>query len=225
MAGPDALLISSRERGLVEAYAPITRHDGGDASLVDDKSVDEMAGVARRYLEEYPHKLDGLSVLILDAAGSVNLARSFVNAIDSPELTLQVHVMAPTASLQTIGDELARFDRARDSTSGLMPAYQVVLHPWDDPSDLGAFDELDGRIDLVLAPDLFGSDVKVDANTRSNTNTQQPAILAHPAHTPPGLRFRRHPRVRPRSNSSSRRLPTRCSNTGRPSQSDATEPR
>ena len=183
VAGPDSLLISSRERGLVEAYAPITRHDGGDASLVDDKSVDEMAGVTRRYLEEYPHKLDGLSVLILDAAGSVNLARSFVNAIDSPELTLQVHVMAPTASLQTIGDELARFDRARDSTSGLMPAYQVVLHPWDDPSDLGAFDELDGRIDLVLAPDLFGSDVKVDANTREQR--EHAAGASDPWLTPP----------------------------------------
>lgn len=73
LVGPGSTIaIPMRESAGHEEYAPV-RHGGNESkewlSSVDETAIDEMVRVITDYLTTYPHKLDGLRVLLLDRNG------------------------------------------------------------------------------------------------------------------------------------------------------------
>jgi S-DNA-T family DNA segregation ATPase FtsK/SpoIIIE len=167
------LQTSIREVGWHEEYGAVSR--GGSRipdwlSGVDDASVNELVGVARSFLEAFPQKSNGLSVLILARAGAASLSRVFVERLRQREhstIDLELHVLTPLADHAAVGRALSHLDSDEGRGRALMPPFRLVLHDWDGES-LSTLDDLAGRIDLALAPNLFGLHTATLEETRRN---------------------------------------------------------
>lgn len=164
--------IASREAGYHEEYVPINQRGNERRdwlAAVDDAAIDELAKVVTNYLDNYPYKRDGLSILLLNRDGNTRLPSRLVRQIRSragSALRLQFLVLTERAAHNSIVREFeADYGDLEISEDRLLPDVQLVLKDWDpdEPLDLT---ELHGSLDLALAPAVFGTQTTLSPQTR-----------------------------------------------------------
>lgn len=168
----EVVAVAVREFGWHEEYAAVRRGGGEDRDWlanVDDTAVDEMVSVIVAYLDSYPHKRDGVVVLLLSRDGSPRLPVRLVQRLRSrvSGVRVEINVCAPRATHHdivqafedTFGDEETAPDR-------LFPDVQLVLKEWVPDEDPPLADLRD-RVDVALAPAVFGTRTSLKNLTRS----------------------------------------------------------
>ena len=177
VVGPNqTAAIPVRESAGHEEFAPVRQ--GGNESrdwldAVDETAIDEMVRVISDYLLTYPHKLDGLSVLLLDRNGDSVLPVRVAKRVraKNPKLRLDLVCLAPREThhgiIQAFDTEFADSDVVEER---FLPDVQLVLKPWNSgrDADLGG---LEDSIDIALAPALFGTQTSLNASTRDPAAT------------------------------------------------------
>lgn len=187
LVGPrGTIAIPMRESAGHEEYAPVRR--GGNESKewlssVDEAAIDEMVRVITDYLTTYPHKLDGLRVLLLDRNGDPVLPVRVAKQVraKNPRLKVDLVVLAPQATHHEIiqGFDL-QFSGAEMSEDSFLPDVQLILQAWepDQTTDLSG---LEGTIDLALAPALFGTQTSIKESTKKESLSGSFNPWKHPA--------------------------------------------
>ncbi|MGH3452765.1 MAG: FtsK/SpoIIIE domain-containing protein [Nocardioidaceae bacterium] len=172
VVGPNqTVAIPVRESAGHEEYAPVRQ--GGNESrdwlaAVDETAIEEMVRVITDYLSTYPHKLDGLSVLLLDRNGDPVLPVRVAKRVRArnPRLRLDLVVLAPRdlhhGIIQAFDTEFADSDVTEER---FLPDVQLVLKPWNSERDVD-LGGLANSIDIALAPALFGTQTSLNASTR-----------------------------------------------------------
>ncbi|MEB8343919.1 FtsK/SpoIIIE domain-containing protein [Streptomyces endophyticus] len=187
LVGPGGTIaIPMRESAGHEEYAPV-RHGGNESkewlSSVDETAIDEMVRVITDYLTTYPHKLDGLRVLLLDRNGDPVLPMRVAKQVRSknPRLKVDLVVLAPQATHHEIiqGFDL-HFSGAEMSEDSFLPDVQLILQAWepDQEADLSG---LENTIDLALAPALFGTQTSIRESTKKESLSGSFNPWKHPA--------------------------------------------
>jgi hypothetical protein len=155
------LYTSIREFDMHEEYAPVGAGSDGLPEWLtglDSASIDEMAATVRSFVTAFPYKNSGLSVLLLSQTGADQVARRLVNSLRKRELAgmdLELHVLTPARDHSAVALAMEPFDSDEGRGRRLLPSFRLVLHDWiGDPT--AVLDELVGRIDVALAPNLFG---------------------------------------------------------------------
>lgn len=172
VVGPDeTVAIAVRETAWHEEYVPIRDHgrEGRDwLSAVDDAAIEELVKVIASYVETYPHKRDGLSLLMLDMEGTARLPLRLARRVRAriPNIRFELLVLADRAAhheiVRAFDSEFAD-DEIRDGR--LLPDVQLVLREWLPESELD-LTEYEDRVDLALAPALFGTRTTLNQKTR-----------------------------------------------------------
>ncbi|WP_432125513.1 FtsK/SpoIIIE domain-containing protein [Streptomyces sp. bgisy082] len=187
LVGPrGTVAIPMRESAGHEEYAPV-RRSGNESkewlSSVDEAAIDEMVRVITDYLTTYPHKLDGLRVLLLDRNGDPVLPVRVAKQVraKNPRLKVDLVVLAPQATHHEIiqGFDL-QFSGAEMSEDSFLPDVQLILQAWepDQATDLSG---LEGTIDLALAPALFGTQTSIKESTKKESLSGSFNPWKHPA--------------------------------------------
>ncbi|MFD3923218.1 FtsK/SpoIIIE domain-containing protein [Streptomyces sp. NPDC058595] len=175
LVGPGGTIaIPMRESAGHEEYAPV-RHGGNESkewlSSVDETAIDEMVRVITDYLTTYPHKLDGLRVLLLDRNGDPVLPRRVAKQVraKNPRLKVDLVVLAPQATHHEIiqGFDL-QFSGAEMSEDSFLPDVQLILQAWE-PNQEADLSGLENTIDLALAPALFGTQTSIKESTKKES--------------------------------------------------------
>lgn len=187
LVGPSGTIaIPMRESAGHEEYVPV-RFGGNESkdwlSSVDETAIDEMVRVITDYLTTYPHKLDGLRVLLLDRNGDpvlpVRVAKQM--RAKNPRLKVDLVVLAPQATHHEIiqGFDL-QFSGAEMSEDSFLPDVQLILQAWepDQEADLSG---LENTIDVALAPALFGTQTSIKESTKKESLSGSFNSWKHPA--------------------------------------------
>lgn len=183
------LSIASRELDGFEEYAAIRKERAPSkewVSELDDASVDAVAGVVRGYLDAYPHKRDGLSLVVFLRDRATRVVERLVSRVRSREyvdVAIDVHVFAPPAHHFGIAEALAKFDSEEERAVSMLPLVRTIIHDWvdtDEPPDLSPV--ADG-VDLAIVPNLFGTSAFAQEKTRDTTSQGSfNPILDRPEH-------------------------------------------
>ncbi|MFJ3496171.1 FtsK/SpoIIIE domain-containing protein [Streptomyces sp. NPDC086091] len=187
LVGPGGTIaIPMRESAGHEEYAPV-RLSGNESkewlSSVDETAIDEMVRVITDYLTTYPHKLDGLRVLLLDRNGDPVLPMRVAKQMraKNPRLKVDLVVLAPQATHHEIiqGFDL-HFSGAEMAEDSFLPDAQLILQAWepDQEADLSG---LEDSIDLALAPALFGTQTSIKESTKKESLSGSFNPWKHPA--------------------------------------------
>ncbi|MFF1348045.1 FtsK/SpoIIIE domain-containing protein [Streptomyces sp. NPDC058322] len=187
LVGPGGTIaIPMRESAGHEEYAPV-RYGGNESkdwlSSVDETAIDEMVRVITDYLTTYPHKLDGLRVLLLDRNGDPVLPMRVAKQMraKNPRLKVDLVVLAPQATHHEIiqGFDL-QFSGAEMSEDSFLPDVQLILQAWepDQEADLSG---LEDTVDLALAPALFGTQTSIKESTKKESLSGSFNPWKHPA--------------------------------------------
>ncbi|MGY0235066.1 FtsK/SpoIIIE domain-containing protein [Longispora urticae] len=187
LVGPGGTVaIPMRESAGHEEYAPV-RHGGNESkewlSSIDETAIDEMVRVITDYLTTYPHKLDGLRVLLLDRNGDPVLPMRVAKQVraKNPRLKVDLVVLAPQATHHEIiqGFDL-QFSGTEMSEDSFLPDVQLILQAWepDQEADLSG---LEDTIDLALAPALFGTQTSIKESTKKESLSGSFNPWKHPA--------------------------------------------
>lgn len=169
----ETVAIAAREFGWHEEFTPV--RSGGQeqrerTAAVDDVAIDEMVSVITAYLETYPYKQDGLVLLLLDRDGSFRLPLRVIQRLRARAsgLHVELHVLAPRAHHH---DMVRAFEEAfteQIADEQLFPAVQLVVRDWD-PNKEPDLSGLQDRIDIALAPALFGARTTLNRQTRDQS--------------------------------------------------------
>jgi DNA segregation ATPase FtsK/SpoIIIE, S-DNA-T family len=166
------LAIATREYGWHEEFSLIRDKDASVQdwiSTVDDASIAEIAATVRAYLEYHPHKMDGLSLLLLSHDGDSRAIRRLVSTIrqrDYASVALDLHIIAPTSMHSDIGLTLGDLETAEDRETVLLPSLRIHLHPWHDEGDAALLHDFDDySVDIAIVPNFFGVDTQAQVNT------------------------------------------------------------
>ncbi|MFI5824134.1 FtsK/SpoIIIE domain-containing protein [Streptomyces rishiriensis] len=187
LVGPGGTIaIPMRESAGHEEYAPV-RHGGNESkewlSSVDETAIDEMVRVITDYLTTYPHKLDGLRVLLLDRNGDPVLPMRVAKQVraKNPRLQVDLVVLAPQATHHEIiqGFDL-QFSGAEMSEDSFLPDVQLILQTWE-PDQQADLSGLEGTIDIALAPALFGTQTSIKESTKKESLSGYYTPWKHPA--------------------------------------------
>ncbi|WP_329097564.1 FtsK/SpoIIIE domain-containing protein [Actinomadura citrea] len=178
--------IPMRESAGHEEYAPV-RLGGNESkewlSSVDETAIDEMVRVITDYLSTYPHKLDGLRVLLLDRNGDPVLPMRVAKQVraKNPRLKVDLIVLAPQDTHHEIiqGFDL-QFSGAEMSEDSFLPDVQLILRAWE-PNQEEGLSGLEDTIDLALAPALFGTQTSVKESTKKESLSGSFNPWKHPA--------------------------------------------
>ena len=167
----ETVAIAVREYGWHEEYAAIRRggHEERDwLASVDDAAIDEMVSVVTSYLDTYPYKRDGIVLLLLSRDGAPRLPLRLVQRarLRSVGVRIEVHVLAPQS---THHDIVRAFEDAfvddELTAERLFPDVQLVVRHWDGESE-PLLDSLKDRVDIALAPALFGTRTNLNRHSR-----------------------------------------------------------
>jgi len=187
LVGPGGTIaIPMRESAGHEEYAPV-RVGGNESkewlSSVDETAIDEMVRVITDYLSTYPHKLDGLRVLLLDRNGDPVLPMRVAKLVraKNPRLKLNLVVLAPQSTHHEIiqGFDL-HFADAEISEDTFLPDVQLILQTWE-PDQEANLSGLEDTIDLALAPALFGTQTSIKESTKKESLSGSFNPWKHPA--------------------------------------------
>ena len=168
------VFLSHGEFGFNEEYVKFESSNAHSA-VVDGSSVDLMVDTVAQYLAEFPHKVDGLSLLLLDERGDVSLASSLVASLRRKELygpnedapVIHLRIAVPRDSVADVAAALEKYDEP-GGTADLPPPLQIYVHEWESAPDslvvLKLLEDLNDKVDLVLAPDVFGGLPELEKN-------------------------------------------------------------
>jgi DNA segregation ATPase FtsK/SpoIIIE, S-DNA-T family len=166
------LAIAARESGWHEEFVDLEAARALDQdSIVDEASVEELVAVCRQFLHSYPHKTDAFSLLLLLRGHDTRTPSLVLKKLRQREfasLALTMHVVAPRQDHETIARSAREFDDADGRGQAMFPKVQLALHAWDRDVP-GALDELEGRVDVALAPNLFGVETEALEDTRARS--------------------------------------------------------
>ncbi|MFE9430320.1 FtsK/SpoIIIE domain-containing protein [Streptomyces sp. NPDC006640] len=175
LVGPGSTIaIPMRESAGHEEYAPV-RQGGNESkewlSSVDETAIDEMVRIITDYLTTYPHKLDGLRVLLLNRNGDPVLPMRVAKQVraKNPRLQVDLVVLAPQGTHHEIiqGFDL-HFSGAEMSGDSFLPDVQLILQAWE-PDQQADLSGLEGTIDIALAPALFGTQTSIKESTKKES--------------------------------------------------------
>jgi DNA segregation ATPase FtsK/SpoIIIE, S-DNA-T family len=174
------LAVATKEYGWHEEFALIQKNNTATddwISAVDDSSVSEIASTVRTYLSSYPHKADGLSLLLLSHDGNSRAIHKLISLIrqrEFAEISLEVHIAAPGLTHSNIARDLSELETESDRESALLPTLRIHLHHWTDATTTSDFIEyLKHSIDIAIVPNLFGTDTSVQVNTIGDTDSRE----------------------------------------------------
>ena len=164
--GREDLCVPTREFGLHGEYRAIATGDPGSGQLtVDPASVKEIGVVLRRHLDSFPHKIDGLSVLVASPDGTPDLVVGLYEELIAkhPDLVAEFVVLAPASShpslarafSEQLAAESGQRELARDTR--LLPAIRPTLREFEGFE--GRELEIDEYCDVAVVPNLFGARV------------------------------------------------------------------
>jgi DNA segregation ATPase FtsK/SpoIIIE, S-DNA-T family len=163
-----------RELGLHEEYAALQRGDlATDEWLasMDDASIDQLVGAVRQYVDAFPHKVDGLSLLLVDRVGDADLAvrlarrlASLTTSAVKQAPTFELRVLAPRFRHGAIARAVATVEDDASPDDRLLPRIQLALEPYEQAT--AVLEKLSGRVDLAFVPDLFSAETTIVNNTR-----------------------------------------------------------
>ncbi|MBB5775035.1 FtsK/SpoIIIE domain-containing protein [Nonomuraea jabiensis] len=187
LVGPGGTVaIPMRESAGHEEYAPV-RHGGNESkdwlSSVDETAIDEMVRVITDYLTTYPHKLDGLRLLLLDRNGDPVLPMRVAKQMraKNPRLKVDLVVLAPQATHHEIIQGFdPQFSSAEMSEDSFLPDVQLILQAWE-PEQEADLSGLEDTIDLALAPALFGTQTSIKESTKKESLSGSFNSWKHPA--------------------------------------------
>lgn len=174
--GGKVIATAVREVQLHEEFAaaPTGEDDSQDwLGALDDVSIDEFVATTKKFLDAFPWKTGGLSVLLLATSGAAATARKYVERLRQRELAgldLELHVATTLADHDSVANALSILDTDEGRGRVLFPQFRLVLHQWEG-GDVGDLGRLDGRIDVALAPNLFGLHSTVLEETRHGSGS------------------------------------------------------
>lgn len=177
----DALRVAVRERNWHESYAPLLDSKGRRQDWLadlDDAAFDEIAASVVQYVDAYPHKADGLHLLLfVRRHGSRGLRRVVGKVLDAlrasersedPSLRLTLYVApSETADVDEHLQELDDIDRRAWSDH---PVLSVTMVPWEEDSELPDLDNTAADVDVAVVPNLFGAAARSDPATRASVD-------------------------------------------------------
>lgn len=170
----ETVAVAVREFGWHEEYAPIRRsgHEERDwLAAVDDAAIDEMVSVLVSYVETYPYKRDGLVLLLLARDGAPRVPLRVVQRLRARAagVRIELHVLAPRGThhdiVRAFEESIVDDDNAHDR---LFPDVQLVVRHWDPETDPDLSGLVD-RVDVALAPALFGTRTTLNRQTRDRS--------------------------------------------------------
>jgi S-DNA-T family DNA segregation ATPase FtsK/SpoIIIE len=177
MSGGKLMLAKAvREMQLHEEYATVRSNEGAPPEWLgslDEASIEELVAVSKSFVTAFPQKLGGLSVLLMANSGAAGIARRYVTRLrhgDFANLDLELHVVTSSAEHDEIAAALSELDTDDDRGRSLLPRFRLLLHDWEDEIPR-ALEDLKGRIDLALAPNLFGLHSNAFDETRKDSHT------------------------------------------------------
>ena len=165
------LYTALREVDLHEEYALVVRSNEDLPEWlngVDGASVDEIVSTIRSFVSAFPQKVSGLSILLLAHTGADRIARALVEKLrkrDLSMLDMELHVVARSTDHEAVAGALAAFDSDEGRGRSLLPPFRLVLHDWKD-NPTAVLEDLAGRVDIAIAPNLFGLHCKPLPETR-----------------------------------------------------------
>ncbi len=173
VVGADEMVaLAMREHGWHEEYAAV-RQGGHESrewlSTVDDTAIDEMVNVIVSYLETYPYKRDGVVVLLLSRDGTPRLPLRLAQRVRQrvPGVRIELRLFAPQASHDDIVRSFEEaFGDEETAEEQLFPSIQLVLKSWNLEVAPHLGDLID-KVDVALAPALFGTRTSLKNLTRS----------------------------------------------------------
>ena len=177
--------LATREFGWHEEFSPIVTRDGASrdwVSAIDDSSIDELAHVVHLYLESYPHKVDGLSLLFMSRDGDSGHVERLVRKIlqGAPkDIAMTVHVVAPVLAHEAMARALENLDTTEPDGRLLMPRLRTIVHPEtliDNPEKA----DLADVVDLALVPNVFGTRTDLQVHTIGLAREGQFKVLLEP---------------------------------------------
>ena len=165
------LFTAVREVGLHEEYARVAQSDEDVPEWlngVDGASIDEIVSAIRSFVAAFPQKMSGLSVLLLAHTGADRIARQLVEKLRNAtwrSWTWNSTSTTRSADHDAVATALSAFDDEEGRGRSLLPPFRLVLHDWrGEPTTI--LDELAGRVDIAVAPNLFGLHSKPLPETR-----------------------------------------------------------
>ena len=175
VAGADEVLAAAREFGLNEEYVPVAQGRASEAwiGVVDEGAVKSLADTVSSYMAAFPYKLDGLGLLLLVKDGDPRLAERLireVSRVQGKTIVTELYVVAPRAQHQAIALALSDPAVDGDRDAHLLPRLRLTLHDWPE-SFVPLLDQLEGKIDLALVPNLFGAQTQLQPKTRPRTSS------------------------------------------------------
>jgi DNA segregation ATPase FtsK/SpoIIIE, S-DNA-T family len=189
---------SIREIGLHQEHQPLVKGGGAGNQWtggVDEECLKVIASQVDKYVKYFPHKVDGLTLLIIppvnDSEFPANLIRK-INEKTSSDIVLKIHVAADPKEHHKIASLLSQpAEKESERTEAhkaksLMPLFQVAVHDISDfaPDAEKLIEDLKGQIDIAIVPDLFSANVDYQDNTQgiNNASGNYSPLLDPPIH-------------------------------------------
>lgn len=191
VAGADQVCAPAREFALHEEYDSVRIGGGTEkwVGAIDEGAIDALAQSLTTYVDAFPHKIDGLTLLILTQEGDARVPDRLVKQLlrDRPDVAVELHVVAPRPSHRAIAAHFSDVSDERDRDVRLLPQIRLVLHDW--PAD--GFDRLlstlSASVDVAFVPNLFGAHTQLQVKTRERegrTPGRFDPLLDAASHTP-----------------------------------------
>ena len=175
VTGSGEVLAAAREFGLNEEYMPIGEGRTSEAwiGVIDEGAIKSLADTVASYVAAFPYKRNGLGLLLLVRDGDPRLPDRLIREITrahGSSIVVELHVVAPRSHHQAIALSLSDPASDGDRDTQLLPRVRLTMHDWRaEFSPL--LEQLTGRIDLALVPNLFGAQTQLQAKTRPATTS------------------------------------------------------
>lgn len=165
----EGMLFSKREIGWFEYYSIKDNFKSVDED-VDQSVIDDILPQIHQYIRAYPHKVDGLSLLIVLSRGAA-LPYNLIIQLKRGEwkdLVVEVHVLAPKETWRNVSELFEKLPMEdRLSGSGLLhPSLQLHFYDLNDLTSvkegLQAFE-----FDIGIISQFFSEALTVEEETKS----------------------------------------------------------
>lgn len=162
------LLFSAKEHHWFETYTDVER-DFSSANNIDHNIVEIATKEIVQYLQAYPHKADGLSILIA-ITDSPQFPTRVVNALRTKEwrsLKVDLHVVADKNIWGNVRNEFEKLNVADRLSSGGDIHPDTHLHLYELSEEAFSSIELNElRVDISIRPQFFSERPQIEEETR-----------------------------------------------------------
>ena len=162
------LLFSAREHHWFETYTDVER-EFSSANNIDHNIVDIAAKEIIQYLQAYPHKADGLSILIA-ITDSPQFPTQLIHALRTREwsaLRVNLHVLADKNIWENVRNEFEKLHATDRLSSGGVIHPDTHLHLYELSEEAFSSIELkELRVDISVRPQFFSERPHIEEETR-----------------------------------------------------------